>query len=303
MKDIELWHGDCLELMKNIPDRSVDLVLVDPPYGTVKSLGSSKDGYISNFKGNEWDVPIPTKEMFIEISRVLKSKRKAIIFSQEPYTSSLISSAIDSLPFDYRAIWYKNSSGHNLNAKHSMVNVFEDICIFSKRTDTYDHPLKEVFNNELKKSGKSRKDAVNLVGHTANHYFTNGVQFYIPSKKNFKVLKDNGFITLDYDECVEIDKKYFENNKGVFNLWEGNNIKSNVLQYKKESERYHPTQKPILLLEDLIKTFSNENDLVLDFTMGSGSTGVACCNLNRKFIGIEKDDKFFEIAQNRVLSR
>ena len=91
-----------------------------------------------------------------------------------------------------------------------------------------------------------------------------------------------------------------EKTKSTFNLWEGNKYKSNILKYKKDYDGYHPTQKPILLLEDLIKTFSNENDLVVDLTMGSGSTGVACKNTNRSFIGIEKDENYFKIAEQRM---
>jgi site-specific DNA-methyltransferase (adenine-specific) len=94
-----------------------------------------------------------------------------------------------------------------------------------------------------------------------------------------------------------------EQHPSTFNLWEGNKFKSNILKYKKDYSGYHPTQKPVLLLEDLIKTFSNENDLVVDLTMGSGSTGVACKNTNRSFIGIEKDEAYFKIAEQRINAR
>jgi len=102
------------------------------------------------------------------------------------------------------------------------------------------------------------------------------------------------------DELKLIYNQYKIEYASTFNLWEGNKYKSNILKYKKDYNGYHPTQKPVLLLEDLIKTFSNENDLVVDLTMGSGSTGVACRNTNRRFIGIEKDEKYFEIAVRRV---
>jgi site-specific DNA-methyltransferase (adenine-specific) len=106
-----------------------------------------------------------------------------------------------------------------------------------------------------------------------------------------------GFKT--YEELRNIDKKY----DSTFNLWEGKKYKSNILKYKKDYDGYHPTQKPVLLLEDLIKTFSNEGDLVVDLTMGSGSTGVACKNTNRSFIGIEKDENYFKIAEQRINAR
>ena len=117
-----------------------------------------------------------------------------------------------------------------------------------------------------------------------------------------------GFFNKPYSYIEEIGKPYRlmindllnNENPSTFNLWEGNKFKSNILKYKKDYTGDHPTQKPVLLLEDLIKTFSNENDLVVDLTMGSGSTGVACVNTNRNFIGIELDDKYFEIAENRI---
>ena len=96
------------------------------------------------------------------------------------------------------------------------------------------------------------------------------------------------------------DEKFKNEFASTFNLWEGNKYKSNILKYKKDYNGYHPTQKPILLLEDLIKTFSNENDLIVDLTMGSGSTGVACVNTNRNFIGIELDENYFKIAEQRI---
>ena len=107
-----------------------------------------------------------------------------------------------------------------------------------------------------------------------------------------------GFKT--FEDAFKIYRDFEDATLSTFNLWEGNKYKSNILKYKKDYDGHHPTQKPILLLEDLIKTFSNENDLVVDLTMGSGSTGVACVNTNRKFIGIEQDENYFEIAEKRI---
>ena len=110
--------------------------------------------------------------------------------------------------------------------------------------------------------------------------------------------KMKGFI--DYKELKKQEDIFKEETKSTFNLWEGNKYKSNILKYKKDYNGYHPTQKPILLLEDLIKTFSNENDLVVDLTMGSGSTGVAALRTGRRFVGIEKDENYFNIAVRRL---
>ena len=297
---VDLKHGDCLELMKDIPDGSVDLVLTDPPYGTMKGIDDK----------HEWDTAIDPLNIFEQISRVLMQNGKAILFSQEPYTSTLVKSAIPSLPFIYRAVWYKNTAGNILGAKSAMVNRFEDICIFSKivREETETHPLRPMFEKELKKSGKTKREAIALLGSTASHYFTSGIQFRLPTEENFKLLKENGFISLDFEYCRKINDDFLqqryskikEETPSIFNLWQGGKSKSNVLEYKKDNDGYHPTQKPVALLEDLIQTYSNDGNTVLDFTMGSGSTGVACVNTNRHFIGIELDEGYFNIAKERI---
>ena len=123
MKKFELWNGDCLELMKNIPDGSVDLVLTDPPYGTMKGIDDKHD----------WDIILPTKEMFEQLSRIVRQNGKVVLFSQEPYTSHLINNAIVSLPFCYRAIWKKDSFGNGRMAKKAMVSLYEDVLIFQNK--------------------------------------------------------------------------------------------------------------------------------------------------------------------------
>ena len=117
----------------------------------------------------------------------------------------------------------------------------------------------------------------------------------------FDYLSKNGVeFNMTFNKYKQIDSDFKKKFASIFNLWEGNKYKSNILKYKKDYNGYHPTQKPVLLLEDLIKTFSNENDLVVDLTMGSGSTGVACKNTNRNFIGIEQDENQFNIAEKRI---
>ena len=116
--------------------------------------------------------------------------------------------------------------------------------------------------------------------------------------KSFNINEMQGF--KEFAELKEIDNEFKKKFASTFNLWEGKKYKSNILKYKKDYDGHHPTQKPVLLLEDLIKTFSNENDLVVDLTMGSGSTGVACKNTNRDFIGIEMNDEYYKIACKRV---
>ena len=141
------------------------------------------------------------------------------------------------------------------------------------------------------------------LGHRRSEhcFYLDSTQFGLCTEKTylelievFNIDKLNGFKT--FKELKEIEFKY----ESRFNLWEGNKYKSNILKYKKDYTGHHPTQKPVLLLEDLIKTFSNEGDLVVDLTMGSGSTGVACVNTNRNFIGIEQDENYFNIAKERI---
>ena len=302
MKKFELWQGDCLELMKNIPDGSVDLVLTDPPYGTMNTDGGRR------MKINGWDIIIPTQEMFAELSRVLRPNGKAILFSQEPYTANLITSAIPSLPFSQRLIWLKNTFANCLGANKNCVNFFEDICIFSKLRHDYcgENPLREYFAKVYEFIGKTKKEIMQIVGQRADHCFRlNSSQYSLCTEQTYQELiatfgidKMQGFV--EYAGLRKTQDEYAQKYSSVFNLWQGGKSKSNVLEYKKDNDGYHPTQKPVALLEDLIQTYSNEGDTVIDFTMGSGSTGVACVNTNRRFIGIELDEGYFNIAKKRI---
>ena len=308
MTDVQLMHGDCLELMKNIPDGSVDLVLTDPPYGTVKNLGNSEIAKENGYRDYGWDDVIDIDKMFQEISRILRQNGKAILFSQEPYTSRLITSAIPSLPFCYRAVWVKNVFGNKFTCNKAMVNLFEDICIFSKLGHDYsgENPLREYFANVYEFIGKTKKEIMQIVGQKADHCFRlNSSQYSLCTEQTYQELiyvfgidKMQGFVP--YSELRKVQDGYTAKYASVFNLWQGGKSKSNVLEYKKDNDGYHPTQKPVALLEDLIQTYSNEGNTVLDFTMGSGSTGVACVNTNRRFIGIELDPGYFDIATKRI---
>ena len=297
---VDLRLGDCLELMKDIPDGYVDLVLTDPPYGTMKGIDDK----------HEWDTAIEPVKIFEQISRILRQNGKAILFSQEPYTSRLITSTIPSLLFAYRAVWYKNVSGNSLMAKSAMVSRYEDICIFTKPHDAEcTNELRDYFKKVLEFIGaKSCKEINSRLGHRkAEHCFYvtgNGkgsTQFSLCTEQTYNEIvsvfgidKMDGF--LPYSELERLNEKY----TATFNLWQGGKSKSNVLEYKKDGDGYHPTQKPVALLQDLIQTYSNDGNTVLDFTMGSGSTGVACVNTNRNFIGIELDEGYFNIARKRI---
>ena len=313
MENIKLYNGNCLEQHRNIESGSVDLILTDPPFGNMKMDDKNGSYKILNKAAEKWDNTIAPNELFDIGNRILRNGGKMILFSQEPYTTELITKAIKNLPFGYRAIWLKDNYANALGVNKSMVSFYEDILIFNKANPKHDfegtHPLREYFMEEKRKSGLTSKQITELLGNQmGSHYFTKGVQFTFPTFENYFKLQSTGYFQKPYDEMKQIDivwkKQHFGNeskkNPSTFNLWEGKKYKSNILEYKKDYNGWHPTQKPVLLLEDLIKTFSNEGDLIVDLTMGSGSTGVAARNTNRRFIGIEKDEQYFEIAQMRI---
>lgn len=225
--------GDCLERMKEIPDKSVDMVLTDPPYGTTAC---------------KWDSVIDFKLMWAELKRITRDKGAVVLFGSEPFSSALRMSNIREFKYDW--IWDKKKMGNPLNAKRMPLKVFENISVFNK------HNYFPVMT-EGKERLKGYKDS--SIAHTGKvrpTYLVRNSTYYPKA-------------ILEFSNANQIGK-------------------------------VHPTQKPVALLEYLIKTYTLENETVLDFTMGSGSTGVACKNLNRNFIGIERDDKYFEIAQKRI---
>jgi site-specific DNA-methyltransferase (adenine-specific) len=299
-----LFFGDCLIESDKIKSGSVDLILTDLPYGVVKMKESAGNYKVLN-TAETWDKAIEPKSIYEIANRILRKNGKMILFSQEPYTSRMITEAIPNVPFSYRAIWEKNDFANGLGVNKAMVSFYEDILIFSKTHDLErSHPLIDYFMSELQKTLMNQSDINKLLGNKmGGHYFTNGVQFCIPTETNYNKLQETGYFQKPYSEIKAIDEQFKNEFASTFNLWEGNKYKSNILKYKKDYNGYHPTQKPILLLEDLIKTFSNEGNLVVDLTMGSGSTGVACINTNRSFIGIEKDENYFKIAEQRINAR
>jgi site-specific DNA-methyltransferase (adenine-specific) len=233
----ELILGDCLDVLPKISDKSVDIVLTDPPYGTTAC---------------KWDSVIPFSLMWLNLKRIIKDNGCVALFGTEPFSSYLRTSNIKWFKYDW--IWHKSKCGSALTAKYKPLTKHEIISIFGKSRIKY-FPQ-----------------------------FTKGTSY----KRVGKISKINNH---------KFGLKYID----VNNL--GTRYPISVIQFQQKwrrQDQVHPTQKPVALLEYLIKTYTNENDTVLDFTMGSGSTGVACKNLNRKFIGIEKDQKYFNIAKDRI---
>jgi site-specific DNA-methyltransferase (adenine-specific) len=300
---MKLYKGDCLIESDKIESGSVDLILTDLPYGNMNTDGGRKLGI------NGWDLAIEPKKVFAIANRILRKNGKMILFSQEPYTTKLITEAIPNIPFNYRATWEKDNFAVALGAAVNMVSFTEDVLVFSKIYDTdLKHPVYDYADLLIEYIGKPKKDIFKEMGHQGAFHLLlgrNSFQVHLCTEKTYlqmiemySIDKMSGFV--EYKILKEQENKFKEETKSTFNLWEGKKYKSNILKYKKDYDGHHPTQKPILLLEDLIKTFSNENDLVVDLTMGSGSTLVACKNTNRNGIGIEMNNEYYDIACKRV---
>lgn len=228
-------NGDCLELMKTIPDSSVDMVLTDPPYGTTAC---------------KWDSVIPFEPMWAELKRIIKPNGAIVLFGSEPFSSLLRVSNLKMYKYDW--VWEKEQGVNFQLAKKQPLKIHETISVFSKVRHIYNPQGLE--KCEIKKSNKSKGG--NL-GHLSSEEKRDG---YTQEWKN-------------YPKSIQ----RFNRERGL-----------------------HPTQKPVALLEYLIKTYTQEGETVLDFTCGSGSTGVAANNLNRSFIGIELDENYFNIAKQRI---
>jgi site-specific DNA-methyltransferase (adenine-specific) len=301
---MQLFNGDCLEVMSRLPSGSVDLILCDPPYGTVDNICSS-DTFSHGMKGKTgWDVAIDPAALFEHYERLLRMNGALILFSQEPYTSRLITNAHGNIPFSYRMVWFKDHFANALIAKKAPVSYFEDIVIFFKKYDTTGaHPLREYSLKVLQHCGGNLKAVNAHLGHRrAEHFFyVESTQFGLCTAETYAQLCDvydiaaepwfKTFAQLEYD-----DRRFARR----FNLPDGKKFMSNVLQFRKDYTGLHPTQKPVALMEYLIRTYTNPGDVVLDNTMGSGTTGVAAANTGRKFIGIERDPDYFAIAQQRI---
>jgi len=303
-ENIKIYKGDCLEESDKIESGSVDLILTDLPFGVVKMKENAGNYKVLN-TAEQWDKVIDTDKIMQITNRILRKNGKMLLFAQQPFTTELINKQIANLPHSYNLIWEKNDFANGLGVNKACVSFYEDILVFSKNHDQEGlHPLREYAVKIKEYTNYSRLKFTKALGHGGHQHFMEGnkesSQFHLCTEKTyneiievFEIDKMEGFI--EYSELKKIDSRF----NSTFNLWEGKKYKSNILKYKKDYNGYHPTQKPILLLEDLIKTFSNENNLVVDLTMGSGSTGVACKNTNRNFIGIEKDENYYNVALRR----
>lgn len=226
--------GDCLEIMKNIPDKSIDMILCDLPYGTTAC---------------KWDTIIPFEPLWEQYKRIVKDNAAIVLTASQPFTTKLIASNLDM--FKYTWVWNKNNSAGFALAKIRPFIITEDVCIFGKKKIAY-YPQMEIRGKARVKGGYSRSDNYGLLRPTKS-----------------------------------VSNTYYP--KNILNF-------SNAVQ----KDKIHPTQKPVALFEYLIKTYTNEGDLVLDNCAGSGTTAVACKNLNRSYILIEKDPEYYQKILERL---
>lgn len=243
---IKLLQGDCLELMKDIPDKSIDLILCDLPYGKTNC---------------KWDIIIPFEPLWEQYKRIIKDSRAILLFGSEPFSSHLRLSNIKEYKYDI--IWQKTQPTGHLNVKYQPLKSYENISVFYKKPPTY-NPQKS-YNNSRKTTTLQAK--INCV-----------------KRENER---DNIYKTQNIDNCRGYDST--------------ERYPKDVICFAKDKTGMHPTQKPTALLEYLIKTYTNENDIVLDSCMGSGSTGEACLNSNRKFLGIEICENYYNTAVKRLI--
>ena len=254
MEDIELWQGDCLKLMQEILDKSVDFIICDLPYGTTAC---------------KWDSVLDLSELWKEYKRMLKENGVVILFGQEPFSSIVRTSNLSWYKYDW--VWKKNKPSNFQLMNYQPGRIHENIMIFSEGKACYTKKNNNMpYNPQLEKRDKVRKANAKIYTKVGKEEAPL-LHSYVGNRDNFK--------EYEYKQPTTI------------------------LDFSNEVNKVHPTQKPVGLLEYLIKTYSKEGDLILDNCMGSGSTGVACINTGRNFIGIEKDNTYFEIAKERITQR
>lgn len=250
MSKIELFQGDCLEIMKNIPDKSIDMILCDLPYGVLNKSNSNA----------KWDSVIPFDDLWYSYERIIKDNGCIALFADGMFMANLMQS--NKKMWRYNLVWDKELTSGFLNANRMPLRSHEEICIFYKKLPTY------------------------------NPQFTEGEPLHGMGKK-FSQEKNKNNNYGEFNSC---------NNPSAKREGDTKKYPKSIIKFPRPAScvMVHPTQKPVELLEWLINTYTNKNETVLDNCMGSGSTGVACKNLNRDFIGIELEEKYFNIAKERI---
>lgn len=237
----KILYGDCLELMKQIPNHSIDMILCDLPYGTTAC---------------KWDVVIPLGQLWLNYLRIIKYNGAIVLTCAQPFTSRLVMSNVEM--YKQHLVWHKSIPSNFLNANKMFMKYHEDVIIFYMNLPVFNPQKTQTKKIEVIRNISSCDRSLGVYGKTGE--------------------KNN----------------YLANNNGLKNP-------DSVLFYKNETAFKHPTQKPVALFEYLIKTYTNKHELVLDNCIGSGTTAIACLNTERRFIGMEKDAHYFNVANKRIV--
>lgn len=245
----KIYNEDCIEGMKKIENQSVDLILTDLPYGTSAS---------------SWDKKIPMDKLWEQYERIIKPNRAIVLFSQQPFTSLLITSNLKL--WKYNWIWEKDNATNFLNSHYQPMKITEDICVFGTGATSFSKNEHLIYNPQ----------------------FEEGKPYIVVSGQQ----KENSAVSRGIEGRKKIG--------GNLTVNEGLRYPKNLIKFNRDKDKSHPTQKPVALLEYLIKTYSNENDIVLDSCIGSGTTAVAAIRTHRNFIGFELDTKYFNKSVKRV---
>lgn len=249
-----IYNEDCLEGMKRIDDKSIDMILCDLPYGTTAC---------------KWDSIISLDKLWEQYERIISNNGAIVLFGSEPFSSYLRISKIQLYKYDW--IWEKGRASGFVHAKNKPLKAHETISVFSKGTTVHKSQSKNrMFYEPIMSEGKPYIKKITQVN--------TGKLNHIPSESNLQFV-------------------------GTVNKNDGVRYPRSVLKFSMHNVgNIHPTQKPVDLCEYLIKTYTNENEVVLDNCMGSGTTAIACINTNRKYIGFEKDTTYFNLANERIIS-
>ena len=282
---IKLFNGDCLECMKMIPDKSIDMVLCDLPYGMLDF---------------QWDKVIDGKKLFAEYKRICKRNANVLMFCQIKFAKYLMESTFKH-EFSHCLIWEKNNKTRYKSSKTVPLSQYEMILVFriNKFSNKEKHlKLRDYLMCELKKSGMSIGEIeAEIPNRGAHHWFRYSSDFRAPTQHGYKRLQE---ITGCFPRPWEDVWAEYQSEKNSLCTYNPQFMESDIVRCDLTEKRVHPTQKPVRLLEQLIKAYSNEGEVILDNCMGSGSTGVACVHTNRQFIGMELDPRYFEIASKRI---
>jgi hypothetical protein len=303
MSDIKIYNGDCLEIMKDIPSKSVDMVLCDLPYGTT---------------GLGWDDIIPFDKLWEFYKNIIKPSGVICLFGSEPFASKLRLS--NEAMYRYDWVWEKNNCGNFQLVKQQPMKTHETISVFWNNFK--DFAFSEIITSNMNRLGLPYSDVQKLFpskNGKQTGWLSNKISgLELPTREQWEVLCNLFGIENEYDKLIltynlelkDVDITLSNIGKngrlGHISGCKNETYKQTKSGYPKSVLKFnrevglHPTQKPVALLEYLIRIYTNEGETVLDNTMGSGSTGVACANTNRNFIGIELDEKYFKIAKKRI---